>query len=79
MSQPTPAQMNALLQFASAKLGIPADQLAATVAKGGYEGLTASLSDNSRHTLETLVGDPSQMQALLNSPQVRRLLEQLSK
>ena len=79
MNQPTPAQMNALLQFASAKLGVPADQLAATVARGGYEGLTASLSDNSRRTLDGLVGDPSQLQALLNSPQVRALLEKLAK
>ncbi len=79
MSQPTPAQMNALLQFASAKLGVPADQLAATVARGGYEELTASLSDNSRRTLEALVGDPSQMQALLNSPQVQELLRRFSK
>lgn len=79
MSQPTPAQMNALLQYASAKLGVPPEQLAATVANSGYEGLTASLSDSGRRALESLVGDPSQMQALLNSPQVRQLLERLSK
>lgn len=79
MSQPTPAQMKALLQYASAKLGIPPEQLAATAASGGYEALTASLSDSSRRTLESLTGDPSQLQALLRSPQIRQLLEQLSK
>ncbi len=79
MSQPTPAQMNALLQYASAKLGIPPEQLAATAANGGYEGLAASLSDNSRRTLESLVGDPSQLQALLSSPQVQELLRRFSK
>ncbi len=78
MSQPTPAQLQALLQYASAKLGIPPEQLAATAAKGGYEGLVSSLSDSSRRTLESLAGNPSQLQALLRSPQVRELLERLS-
>lgn len=79
MNQPTPEQMQALLRYASAKLGIPAEQLAATVADGGYERLTSSLSQSSRRTLESLTGDPSQLQALLQSPQVRELLTRLSK
>ena len=75
MSQPTPAQMQALLQYASQKLGIPPEQLAAAAKTGGYEGLTASLSDDGRRTLESLVGDPQKWQALLSSPQVRDLLK----
>ncbi len=79
MSQPSPAQMNALLQYASQKLGIPAEQLAATVSNGGYEALTASLSDSSRRALESLTNDPSQLQALLSSEQVKQLLKRFSK
>ena len=77
MSQPTPEQMQALLQYASQKLGIPPAQLADAVRRNGGEGLAASLSPSSRHTLEQLAGDPSQLQALLNSPQVRQLLARL--
>lgn len=79
MSQPTPAQINAILQYASARLGVPAEQLAATVANGGYEGLTSSLSDSSRRTLESMLGDPAQLQSLLASEQVQELLRRFSK
>lgn len=79
MSQPSPAQMQALLQYASQKLGVPAEQLASTVSNGGYEALTASLSESSRRTLEQLVSNPSQLQALLSNDQVKQLLKQFSK
>ena len=75
MSQPTPAQMQALLQYASQKLGVPPEQLAAAAKTGRYEELTASLSDGSRRTLENLVGDPQKLQALLSSPQIQELLK----
>lgn len=75
MSQPTPAQLQALLQYASARLGIPAEQLASTVASGGYDGLVNSLSDKSRRTLESLLSDRSQAQALFSSPQVQEFLK----
>ena len=79
MNQPCSAQMQALLQYASQKLGVSPEQLAATVSNGGYESLVSSLSDNSRHTLESLTNDPSQLQALLASEQVKKLLARLSK
>lgn len=77
MSQPNPAQLQALLQYASQKLGMPPEQLAAMAKTGGYEGLSSSLSDSSRRTLESLVGDPQKLQALLDSPQIRDLLNRL--
>ncbi len=75
MSQPSSSQMNALLQYAAAKLGMTPEQLARTVASGGYEHLSSSLSDSSRRTLESMVGDPARMEALLASPQVQELLK----
>lgn len=75
MSQPTKEQMNALLQYASKKLGVPADQLAQAAATGGYDGLTASLSDNSRRTLQALVGDPEKAKALLATPAMQEWLK----
>lgn len=78
MNNPTPAQLNALLQYASQKLGVPAEQLAKTVANGGAEQLSSSLSDSGRKTLESLVGDPQKVQALLSSPQVQEFLKRFS-
>ncbi|MBR5135293.1 MAG: hypothetical protein IKV35_06815 [Clostridia bacterium] len=75
MSQPTPAQLQALLQFAAQKLGTTPEQLAATVSQNGYDGLLSSLSDSSRKTLETLVSDKSKAEALLSSPQVQAFLK----
>ena len=75
MSQPTPAQMQALLQFAAQKLGTSPEQLASTVAKNGYDGLVSSLSENSRRTLATLVSDKAKAEALLSSPQVQAFLK----
>lgn len=77
MNQPTPAQMQALLQYASQKLGVPPEKLAAAARTNGYEGLSSSLSDSSRRTLESLVGDPEKLQVLLSSPQIQELLKRL--
>ncbi|MBQ3094648.1 MAG: hypothetical protein IJC52_05685 [Clostridia bacterium] len=77
MQQPSKAQLEALLQYASMRLGVPAEKLASAAADGGYNGLVSSLSENSRRTLESLLGDPRQLEALLASPQVRELLKRL--
>lgn len=79
MNQLTPAQMNTLLQYASQKLGVSPQTLAASAADGGYDGLVNSLSEDRRRQLEALIGNPAQMQALLNSEQVRQLLQRFSK
>lgn len=75
MSQPTPAQMQALLQFAAQKLGTSPEQLAATVSQKGYDGLISSLSPSSRQALESLVSDKAKAEALLSSPQVQAFLK----
>lgn len=75
MSQPTPAQMQALLQYAAQKLGTTPEQLAATVSQKGYDGLASSLSDSSRQKLESLVSDKKKAEALLQSPQVQAFLK----
>lgn len=74
MSQPTPAQLNALLQYAAARLGTTPEALAATVSNGGYDGLVARLSPDNRRALESLLGDPQRAQAFLQHPQVQEFL-----
>ena len=43
MSNPTPAQLQALLQYASKRLGTTPEQLAKTVQSGGLEALASHL------------------------------------
>ena len=79
MNRSQPAQLNALLQYASQALGVPADQLADAVSGQHCDELANTLSPESRRKLESLTSDPSQLQALLDSPQVKHLLARLSK
>ena len=73
-TQLTPQQLEALLKFASSKLGISQEQLARTVQSGNLDEL--GLSPDSTRKLNGMMGgnDP---QSLLQSPQVQALLLQL--
>ncbi len=73
-TQLTPQQLEALLKFASSKLGISQEQLARTVQSGNLDEL--GLSPDSTRKLNGMMGgnDP---QSLLQSPQVQALLSQL--
>ena len=78
MSQPNPEQWQALLRYASAKLGVSEQELASAAANGGYGGLRDSLSESSRQTLDMLAGDPDKIEALFASPAVREMLKRFS-
>lgn len=80
MSQsPTPAQLQALLQYASKRLGTTPDHLMKTVSEGGLESLAKSLSPSDAAKLQNLVKDKAQAEQLLNSPAARQLLERAMK
>ncbi len=74
-AQLTPQQLEVLLKFASGKLGISEEQLARTVQSGNIDNLGLSPENNQK--LEGLLGDRSNAEALLKSPQVQALLSQL--
>lgn len=75
MSQPSPAQLEALLKFAAAKLNTSPEQLASTLSSGGTDALAASLSDADKAKLNTLLSDRKQLDALLQSDRVKGLLK----
>lgn len=80
MSQnPTPAQLQALLSYASKRLGTTPDQLLRAVNNGGLEELAKRLSPQDAAKLQQMTGDKSQAEQLLNSPAARQLLEQAMK
>lgn len=73
MGNLTPDQLAALLQFASAKLGVSEEQLAKTVQTGDTASL--GLTPEANLKLQSLLG--SNPEALLQSPQVKALLQSL--
>ncbi len=73
MANLTPQQLSALLQFASAKLGISEEELAKTVQTGDTSHL--GLSPDAKRRMDSMLGgDP---QALLQNPQVKAMLQGL--
>lgn len=75
--QPTKEQLQALVAYASKRLGIPPEQLVEMVSSGGYEGVASSLSDSGKQSLQALIGDPEKAKALLASEQVQELLRRM--
>ena len=73
MANLTPQQLSALLQFASAKLGVSEEQLAKTVQTGDTSGL--GLSPDAQRKFEGMLG--SNPETLLQSPQVKAMLQNL--
>ncbi len=73
MANLTPQQLSALLQFASAKLGVSEEQLAKTVQTGDTSHL--GLSVEAQQKVQGMLG--SNPEALLQSPQVKAMLENL--
>ena len=75
----TPEQLQALVQFASKKLGTTPENLARTVKDGGIGSLTDRLSPADAAKLKAVAGDSDQINQLLATPQVQALIDQLSK
>ncbi len=73
MANLTPQQLSALLQFASAKLGVSEQELAKTVQTGDTSHL--GLSPEAKRKFEGMLG--SDPETLLQSPQVKNLLQNL--
>lgn len=74
MSQLTPDQLQALLNYASQRLGISPEQLKETVQSGNLSSLTDKAGGND---LSALIKDPQKAEQLLRSPQAQALLNQL--
>lgn len=76
-ANPTPDQLNALLRFASQRLGTTPEQLAKTVQTGGTGSISSQLPPDKAAKFQSIANDPAKMQELLNSPQAQMLIQQL--
>ena len=67
----TPEQLQALVQYASKRLGTTPEKLQRTVQQGGVADVAAGLPK------EEVLSDKKKAEALLNSPQAQKLMQQL--
>lgn len=77
MSQITPQQLNALLQFAANRLGTTPEQLAATVQSGGLEAVREQLGADNARKIADLAGNPQRAEQFLSSPEIQAALAKL--
>lgn len=80
-TQFTPEEMERLLHYASGRLDTSPEALKAAFARDGLYGLAKqaapALSKAEADEAQALLNDPQQLERLLNSPQIRQLLERL--
>lgn len=77
MSQITPDQLQALLAYASQRLGMTPEQLQRTVQNGGLSSLANKVGGDSAARIAALAGDRQKAEQLLQSEQAQALLKQL--
>lgn len=77
LSQITPDQLQALLSYASRRLGMTPEQLAKTVQQGGLSAVAGNVDADSARRIGELVGDKQKAEQFMNSPQVQELLARL--
>lgn len=77
MSQITPDQLQALIAYASRRLGMTPEQLQRTVQEGGLSSLADKVGGDSASQIASLAGDRQKAEQLLNSPQAQAILKQL--
>ena len=77
MSQITPDQLQALIAYASRRLGMTPEQLQRTVQEGGLSSLADKVGGDSASQSASLAGDRQKAEQLLNSPQAQAILKQL--
>ena len=77
MDRITPDQLQALLAYASKRLGMTPEQFAQTVQNGGI-GAVSNKAGIDTEKLNHLAGDPAKLQQLISSPEVQAFLSKLT-
>lgn len=73
----TQDQLQALLQYASKKLGTTPDKLAKTVQQGGVSALSSHLSADDAAKISAVANDQKKAEQILQSPEAQRLIKQI--
>lgn len=76
----TPDQLEALLQYASKRLGTTPEKLAQTVQTGGLAGLSKLSGDlpaGDAEKIDAVIHDKAKAEALLETPEAQKLIQQI--
>lgn len=73
----TPDQMQALLQYASKRLGTTPEKLAATMQTGGLAGLSPDLGAADTQKIQDVLHDKSKTEQILQSPEAQDLIRKI--
>lgn len=81
MNEPniTPQQMDALLKYASQRLGTTPEQLSKTVQAGRLDSLTKNMPADTAAKVQAMAKDKKKAEQLLSSPEAQQLIQQLLK
>ena len=70
-------QMQALLQAASGKLGIPAETLQQELQAGKFDKALAGLKPQEKAAFQQVLSDPKKLDRMMNSRQAKALYQKL--
>lgn len=73
----TEEQLQALVQFASKKLGTTPEKLAKTVQQGDFSSIASKMKPEGAAKLNALASDKGKAEKLVNSPEAQKLIQQL--
>ncbi len=73
-----PKQVDALIQAASQKLGIPPAQLKRELASGKYDQVLKNMDQKESAMLQKVLKNPKLVEKLISSPQAQALYRKIS-
>lgn len=76
-NQLSPEELQQLARYASRRLGMTPEQIAAAVNEGGLSALSEKMSDRENQRLGDFLKDPEKARQLMAMPEVQQLIRQL--
>lgn len=70
-------QLQSLLKTVSGKLGVSQDQLRQALESGKLEGAVKNMGADEKQKIQSIMGNKSKMEKLMQSPQAKALYEKL--
>lgn len=70
-------QLQALLQYASKKLGTTPEKLVKTVNQGNLSSLTSGMSPGEAAKVQSLMSDQKKAEQLISSPEAKQLIQKI--
>ncbi|MBQ8514585.1 MAG: hypothetical protein IJ496_04230 [Ruminococcus sp.] len=73
-----PKQLELLLQTVGKKLGVAPSELKAALESGKLDAASKNMTPDAKKKMQSIMGNPAQMEKLMQSPQAKALYEKLT-